>query len=38
MALGFIYDNSKHEECSHLMPASLVKSKSVFIALFVEYP
>ena len=32
----------KQEECSHLMPASLVYSKSViygvFIALFVEYP
>ena len=24
-----IYDNSKQEECSHLMPASLVYSKSV---------
>ena len=23
-----IYDNSKQEECSHLMPASLVYSKS----------
>ena len=30
----------KQEKCSHLMPASLVYSKSVivFIALFVEYP
>ena len=30
----------KQEECSHLMPESLVYSKSVtvFIALFVEYP
>ena len=27
-----IYDNSKQEECCHLMPASLVYSKS-----FIEY-
>ena len=35
-----IYDSSKQEECSHLMPASLVYCKCyrVFIALFVEYP
>ena len=36
-----IYDNSKQEECSPLVPASLAYSKSVhrvFIALFVEYP
>ena len=35
-----IYDNNKQEENSHLMPASLVYSKSVrgvFIALLVEY-
>ena len=39
-ALAF-YDNSKQEECSPLVPASLAYSKSVhrvFIALFVEYP
>ena len=29
-----IYDNSKQEECSHLMPASLVYSKSV---IFKDY-
>ena len=28
-----IYDNSKQEECSHLMPASLVYSKSVIECL-----
>ena len=36
-----ISDSSKQEESSHLLPASLVYSKSVhkvFIALFVEYP
>ena len=36
-----IYDNSKLEECSPLVPASLAYGKSVhtvFIALFVEYP
>ena len=33
MALGFIYDNSKHEECSYLMPASLVYSKRVMECL-----
>ena len=39
-ALAF-YDNSKQEEYSPLVPASLAYSKSVhrvFIALFVEYP
>ena len=29
----WIYDNSKQEECSHLMPASLVYSKSVIECL-----
>ena len=41
LALASIYDNSKQEECSPLVPASLAYSKSVhrvFIALFVEYP
>ena len=36
-----IYDNSKQEECSPLVPASRAYSKSVHrvcIALFVEYP
>ena len=28
-----IYDNSKQEECSHLMPASLVYSKSIIECL-----
>ena len=40
-ALASIYDNSKQEECSPLVPASRAYSKSVhrvFIALFVEYP